>query len=118
MTKQQTIAERHAIMAERALLAIEAKHADKLEDTMGHALTLDEAKALRPGNTVYSLRSANRKGEPHHVKVNGQVKTWKRDTSRVQVPWKFGLYDHGYITEHNLSEFSLNYDYAKRSVRS
>ena len=32
-------------------------------------------------------------GAPIHIKINGAVKTWKRDTSRVEVPLKYGLYE-------------------------
>ena len=32
---------------------------------------------------------------------NGQTKTWKRNSSRFQVPVKHGLYDYGYVTDEN-----------------
>jgi hypothetical protein len=79
-------------------------------------LTLEQAKALRTGDTVYCLYSCNRKGEPHKVRVNGAVRTWKRDANRVQVPWKHGLYGpHGYITEADLDNYTLEYSYAKEN---
>ena len=84
---------------------------------MGKELTLEQAKALRPRDTLYSTVSGNRQGEPRKAKVNGAVKVWKRDPSQVQVPWKHGLYEYGYVTEHSLDEWSLDYDYAKEKVR-
>ena len=33
------------------------------------------------------------------VRVNGKSKTWKRQPGRVQLPYKYGLYEYGYITE-------------------
>ena len=85
---------------------------------MGHPLTLDEAKALRPGDIVYACFSGNRKGEPHKVRVSGQVKTWKRDPNRVQVPWKHGLYTYGYITEGELREGNCYWTLDEEFVRS
>jgi len=65
------------------------------------AITLEQAKNLRHGQTLYGS-TYNRKGQPHQWRVNGQVKTWKRDPSRVRVPIKHGLYAYDYITEHDL----------------
>lgn len=65
------------------------------------AITLEQAKQLRIDQVVY-VAQFNRKGEPQKWRVNGQVKTWKRDPARVQVPVKHGLHDYDYITERNL----------------
>ena len=35
--------------------------------------------------------------EVYRVKINGMVKTWKRDTSRFAVPVKYGLYEYDTI---------------------
>jgi hypothetical protein len=35
------------------------------------------------------------------VKINGQVKTWKRNINKVQIPYKYGMYEYGYITEND-----------------
>lgn len=29
------------------------------------------------------------------VKITGRVRTWKRDASRIEVPYKYGLYEYG-----------------------
>ena len=34
-------------------------------------------------------------GTARHAKVNGAVRTWKRDPNRVEVPVKYGLYEYG-----------------------
>ena len=39
------------------------------------------------------------------VRVTGQVKTWKRDAGRVEVPFKYGMYEHGKINEDNCHWF-------------
>lgn len=63
-------------------------------------LTLEHAKALKYGDVLTD--TAGKKW-----RVNGKVKTWKRDTSRVQVPVKHGLYRYDYITELSLNEVTL-----------
>lgn len=61
-------------------------------------ITLEEAKKLTYGDTLYHLKEKNRDGTPMRFKVVGQVKTWKRDSSRIRVPLKRGLYETGELT--------------------
>jgi len=70
-------------------------------------MTLAEAKGLAYGQIVYHKFNKNADGTPQRWKVNGQVKTWKRDESRVQVPVKHGLYTFDHIEEGMLSFLSL-----------
>ena len=51
-------------------------------------LTLGEAKKL-----TYRDVLVDNYGKRWYV--NGQVKTWKRDVSRVRIPLKHGLYTYG-----------------------
>jgi hypothetical protein len=44
------------------------------------------------------------------VRVSGKPQTWKRDSSRIRVPVKHGLYESGYIDEHNLADWHLASD--------
>ena len=61
-------------------------------------ITLQQAKALQFGDYIYSNRftCADNK-TPKRWRVNGQVKRWKRDADRIQIPFKYGLYDHAYL---------------------
>lgn len=34
-------------------------------------------------------------GEARLAKINGKVRTWKRDPNRVEVPIKYGMYEYG-----------------------
>jgi hypothetical protein len=34
-------------------------------------------------------------GDAREAKVNGKVRTWKRDTRRVELPIKYGMYEYG-----------------------
>jgi hypothetical protein len=64
-------------------------------------LTLEEKKAM-PYSHVFILCQNPR--NPHYnkfleVKVNGASKIWKRSPDKVRIPYKYGMYEFGYITE-------------------
>ena len=65
-------------------------------------ISLHQAKRLKHGDTLYHVSHKNGDGTPMRWRVNGKVKTWKRDPDRVQVPIKHGLWDHDYLTETSL----------------
>jgi len=69
------------------------------------ALTIDQAKQLRRGDILHETGATNEDDTCRRWRVNGQVKLWKRDVNRIQVPLSHGMYDHGYLTERNLCEF-------------
>ena len=54
-------------------------------------MTLEEAKLLNYGDHIWFLAND---GSARQVKVNGQVKRWKRDPDRIEVPVKYGMYEH------------------------
>lgn len=54
-------------------------------------LTPAEALGLRYGQTVPFLSKDGR--TVREVRVSGKVRTWKRDASRIEVPFKYGLYE-------------------------
>lgn len=59
-------------------------------------ITLDALKNMQRGDCI----SVPRPGKsPERWRVNGAVKTWKRDPSRVRVPIKFGLYRYSSVSE-------------------
>lgn len=65
-------------------------------------LTLDKAKTLQYGDIIYEKGKYNSNGSNRRWRVTGKVKVWKRDSTRVRVPIKHGLYDYGAITEGNI----------------
>ena len=65
-------------------------------------LTLEQAKGLAIGQTLYHVTNRNADGSPQRWRVNGAVKTWKRDQGRVRVPLKHGLYAYGHLTQDDL----------------
>jgi hypothetical protein len=63
------------------------KVADRIELRQ---ITLDEAKALRYRQEVWIL---DRNGNAARVRVGSAVKRWKRDLDRIEVTFKYGMYD-------------------------
>jgi hypothetical protein len=54
-------------------------------------ITLAQAKALKSGDILLDKHQ-------RRWKVNGSVKLWKTDPSRIRVPLKHGLYSYDAIT--------------------
>ena len=65
-------------------------------------ITLDQAKELTIGTILYHVSNRNADNTPQRWRVNGMVKTWKRDLTRVKVPLKYGMYGYDYLTENDL----------------
>jgi len=72
------------------------------------AITLEQAKSLRYGQTLYHAKNRNSDGTPQRWRVNGKPQTWVRTPSRVRVPLKYGLYSYSEITETDLDLVYLN----------
>jgi len=83
---------------------------------MVRCLSLSQAKKLKHGTVLYHRVNKNADGTAQRWRVNGKVKTWKRDSKRIQVPVKHGLYGHDYITENSLCVLSLT-EPKKKKVR-
>ena len=61
-------------------------------------ITLQQAKALQFGDLIYSNRFTGADNQtPVKWRINGQVKRWKRDPDRIQIPVKDGLFNHAYL---------------------
>ena len=74
---------------------------------MPRHITLNQAKKLRHGQTLYHLKHKNVDGTAQRWRVNGKVKVWKRNPEKVQVPIKHGMYAYDYLTENELKLVSL-----------
>ena len=61
------------------------------------AITLAQAKRLTWNDVLEHITATNADGTPMRFRVNGAVKTWKRDKYRIRVPLKRGLYETGYL---------------------
>ena len=75
------------------------------------SITLQEAKNLYVGQVLHHDTMNNADGSPLRVRVNGEVKTWKRNSERIRVPLKHGLYEYGELTNgtyEGANGFTLN----------
>ena len=59
-------------------------------------MTIEEAKQLQVGEVLHNQHCKR-------WRVNGKVKTWKRDHTRVRVPVKHGLYRYDVVDETNVN---------------
>lgn len=49
-------------------------------------------------------------GKARRCKVNGAVRTWKRDATRIEVPVKYGLYEYGVLTASDINRVLIPVD--------
>ena len=52
-------------------------------------------------------------GDARECKINGKVRTWKRDKNRVEVPVKYGLYEYGTFYPHDINRILIPVDILK-----
>ena len=71
-------------------------------------ITFEEAKDLTYRQRIYHLHNKNADGSPQRWRINGRVKLWKRSPQRIEIPIKYGMKGFDYLTENNLSSFSLH----------
>ena len=64
-------------------------YSNRIDKRTFRRMTIEEGKRLYKGQRV----CFDHGGLYRRAKVNGAVKTWKKDTKRVEVPLKYGLYD-------------------------
>lgn len=65
------------------------------EQATYRTMTRVEVLSLRAGQRVWFKAND---GTARELKINGKVRTWKRDEQRVEVPIKYGLYEYGCLS--------------------
>lgn len=55
--------------------------------------TLEDIKAMS-NETTRHYKSLDRVGKLRDIRANGKLRTWKRDTSRFERSFKYGMYEH------------------------
>ena len=46
-------------------------------------------------------------GTARQCKINGAVRTWKRDADRIEIPIKYGMYEYGIFTQHDIGRILI-----------
>lgn len=70
-------------------------------------ITIAEAKKLSYRDTIYHVSLKGSDKQPIRARINGKLKTWKREPERFQLPVKHGLYTCFYITQDNANEWRV-----------
>lgn len=79
-------------------------------------ITKSQAETLNYRDDIYSLKSSDSRGFAHRCRVNGKMKTWKRDTERWELPMKFGLYDAFTLSPWNAADFTIDQEEAQAAA--
>ena len=80
-------------------------------------MTREQLAALPHGATLHHKTLKNSDGSPLRARVNGVLRTWKRDPSRFQLPMKHGLKQCFYITAENANEWRPADDTNERLIK-
>jgi hypothetical protein len=75
---------------------------DKRILTVRNPMSVDEMDAHCTKHMHVWLRDRN--GLARQVKVNGAVRRWKRDQTRIEVPFKYGMYEYGTLTQRDIGD--------------
>lgn len=68
-------------------------------------LTYEQAVALRHGDILHHVNKCNSDGTPMRVRVTGKCQTWKTRPGEFKLPVKYGMYESGYLTAANRTEW-------------
>ena len=81
----------------------------KLHTTGQHTVvTMQTVESLLDSGKLYA---AMNNGNWWQMRRNGQTKRWKRDSSRIYIPFKVGLKGYGSLSESDFSAGFLNPDH-------
>jgi hypothetical protein len=72
------------------------------------AITRDTVDALLDRGQIEVAMS---NGKWWRIRRNGATRRWKRDASRIYIPFKMGMYGYGSIDEHDFVNGVLNSDH-------
>jgi hypothetical protein len=74
-------------------------------------ITIEQAKSFTYGIELHHNNLKNADGKScQRFRLNGRVKTWKRDPNRIEIPIKRGLRECYRITAMELKQFHLSSD--------
>lgn len=76
--------------------------------------TVDEFEVLC--NKHSHCKFKNFAGKLITLKINGKPKRWKRQPNRIKIPVKYGLYEFGYLTEHDIPNVTFDSQLSKTAT--
>lgn len=84
----------------------------RFEYEEAHGVDKRICMTLRPGQELYHTDQRNSDGTPWRCRVNGKLKTWKRDPWHFRLPWKRGMYTYGAVDQINCHMFRTRPEWA------
>ena len=78
------------------LTVVDGYSKGKVTGTYRNPSTVEEMRTWCENHS--HITALDVRGQSRTVKVNGRVRTWKRDPNRIEVPYKYGLYEYGTFT--------------------
>ena len=60
--------------------------------------TMDDLRAMAQGKHYGSIKMLDRQGKARDVRPNGKMQTWKRDATRFERSFSYGMYEHFRLT--------------------
>ena len=73
-------------------------------ETLRFRNPVDIAEMVSYCNSRSHIAVRDRNGNWRRVKVNGAVRTWKRDPQRIEVPCKYGMYEYFTLTTRDIND--------------
>lgn len=70
-------------------------------------MTKDQLSTLSRGTILFHRTIKAADGNPLRARVNGAIRTWKRNPARFQLPMKYGLKQCFYIDPANIADWRL-----------
>lgn len=67
-------------------------------------MTFQEAVRLKYGQEIWFVSFI---GDARRCRVNGAVKTWKRDATRLAIPMKYGIREWATFTQQDIADGRL-----------
>ena len=74
----------------------------KIQDTRKFRNPASISEMMEWCDTHQHIELKDKQGRWRTVKVNGKVRTWKRDSERIEVPCKYGLYEYFVLTARDI----------------
>lgn len=84
--------------------AFEVRSGYKRTDTAMYRNPVNVAEMVNYCNDRVHIEVRDMNGNARMVKVNGKVRTWKRDANRIEVPCKYGLYEYFILTARDIAD--------------
>jgi len=73
-------------------------------ETRQYRAPVDVAEMVEYCDSHSHIEVLDRNGRWRTVKINGKVRTWKRDANRIEVPYKYGMYEYGILRAEDIGD--------------